>query len=831
MKISYNWLRGYIHGEGFDKMSVDQIATVLTDTGLEVDGVERIEAIEGGLEGVVVGEVLTCVDHPDSDHLHLTTVDVGTGEALQIVCGAPNVAAGQKVLVAVIGAELRPTGSAESFKIKKSKIRGVESHGMICAEDELGLGESHAGIMVLEGDARPGTPAAEYLDLRGDWTIEIGLTPNRIDGGSHWGVARDLVAYLKARGEKVELALPPVDDFRVDDHSLEIPVEVVDREGAPRYAGVTITGLQFGPSPEWMQAYLRAIGLNPHNNLVDITNFILHELGQPLHAFDAAKIAGRRIVVSTCPEGTPIKTLDGVERKLSADDLSICDGEGRPMCIAGVLGGAHSGVSETTTEIFLESARFDPVWIRKTARRHGISSDASFQFERGVDPDITIYALKRAALMYRELAGGWMSSEVVDIYPEPIPPFRFEFSLGRANALIGKKIPRETVLQILAALGVTVESFDHVGGDILSVAVPPYRVDVQREADLVEEVLRIYGYNNVEEPARFHSSLTVAPRVDRDKVQNTASDFLSAGGYTEIMSNSLTRASYYEGLNSYPAERCVRILNPLSGDLGVMRQTLLFNALEAVQLNTNHRNADLKLYEFGNCYAFDAAKKDERGDNLLAPYKETYRLGLTVTGLDTQPSWNAAAEKSSFFTLSGAVSRLLARFGFEIDTLQCEPSENDLFSEAISYRLKGKELLQMGAVSPAMLGLFDLKAPVWFAEIDFGHLAKAAAQTRVRAAELARFPSVRRDLALLVDRGVTFRKLRDVAFGTEKKLLRNVALFDVYEGDKLPEGKKSYALAFTLEDRTATLTDSAIDRAMGNLITQLEKHTGATIRS
>ncbi|MDR2883294.1 MAG: phenylalanine--tRNA ligase subunit beta [Alistipes sp.] len=831
MKISYNWLKSYIRGEAFEKLSVPEVAEILTGIGLEVDGLERIEAVEGSLAGVVVGEVLTCADHPDSDHLHVTTVDVGAGEALQIVCGAPNVAAGQKVLVAVIGAELRPTGATESFKIRKSKIRGVESHGMICAEDELGLGESHAGIMVLDPDTKTGTPAAEHLDLRGDWTIEIGLTPNRIDGGSHWGVARDIAAYLKARGGKVELALPPVDDFRVDDHALEIPVEVVDREGAPRYAGVTITGLRFGPSPEWMQAYLRAIGLNPHNNLVDITNFILHELGQPLHAFDAAKIAGGRVVVRTCPEGTPITTLDGVVRKLSASDLAICDGDGRPMCIAGVMGGVESGVSETTTAIFLESARFDPVWIRKTARRHGINSDASFQFERGVDPDITIHALKRAALLYRELAGGRVSSEVIDIYLEPVPPFRFEFSLSRAGALIGKQIPRDTVVQILAALGVEVESFDHAGGDIMNVAVPPYRVDVRREADLVEEVLRIYGYNNVEEPARFRSSLTVAPRMSRDKVQNTASDHLSANGYTEIMSNSLTRASYYDGLRSYPAERCVRILNPLSGDLGVMRQTLLFNALEAVALNTNHRNADLKLYEFGNCYSYDAAKKESREDNLLAPYKETCRLGMTVTGLDTRQSWNAAAERSSFFTLSGAVGRMLTRFGFEIDTLQCEPSESDLFSEAVSCRLKGKELLQMGAVSPALLGTFDLKAPVWFAEIDFGHLANAAAATRTRTGELARFPSVRRDLALLVDSGVTFRKLREVAFGAERKLLRNVALFDVYEGDRLPGGKKSYALAFTLEDRAATLTDGAIDRAMGNIATQLEKHTGATVRS
>jgi phenylalanyl-tRNA synthetase beta chain len=831
MKISYNWLKGYLRGEAFERLTVPEVAEILTSTGLEVDGVERIEAIEGGLAGVVVGEVLTCTDHPDSDHLHVTTVSVGGDEPLRIVCGAPNVAAGQKVLVATVGAELHPKGAEESFKIKKSKIRGTESHGMICAEDELGIGDSHDGIMVLAGDAKPGTPAAEYLDMRGDWMIEIGLTPNRIDGGSHLGVARDIAAYLKAHGEKVELRLPSVEAFRIDDHALEIPVEVVAKEAAPRYAGVTITGLRFGPSPEWLQGYLRAIGLNPHNNLVDITNFVLHEVGQPLHAFDAAKIAGRRIKVQTCPEGTPLTTLDGVERKLSANDLCICDGDGRPMCIAGVMGGTESGVSETTTAIFLESACFDPVWVRKTARRHGINSDASFLFERGVDPNITIYALKRAALLYKELADGVISSEVVDIYPEPVEPFRFEFSLGRANKLIGKEIPRETVYRILAALGVEVENFDHVGGDILNVAVPPYRVDVQREADLVEEVLRIYGYNNVEEPARFRSSLTVAPRLDRDRLQNAASDLLTSNGYTEIMSNSLTRAAYYDGLKSYPAERCVRILNPLSIDLNVMRQTLLFNALEAVALNTNRRNADLKLYEFGNCYSYDAAKVADRFDNLLAPYKEVYRLGMTVTGLDVQPSWNAAAEKSSFFTLAGMAARMTARFGFDLAAMQCESPESDLFSEAVSYRLNGKELLQIGAVSPKILAALDIKAPVWFLEMDFSHFAKAAAKVRTRAEELSRFPSVKRDLALLVDKGVTFRKLREIALGAEKKLLRSVSLFDVYEGDKLPEGKKSYALSFTLEDRTATLTDGAIDRVMGNLITQFEKHAGAVIRA
>jgi phenylalanyl-tRNA synthetase beta chain len=843
MKISYNWLSSCIKGGGFEKLSVTQVAEILTSTGLEVDSLDHLQGAAGSLTGVVVGHVLTCGDHPDSDHLHVTTVDVGGEAPLQIVCGAHNVAAGQKVLVATVGTELKPKGADESFKIKKSKIRGVESHGMICAEDELGIGDDHEGIMVLPADAKPGTAAVDQLGLQGDWMIEIGLTPNRIDGGSHMGVARDLVAWLKARGEDAELVLPSVDGFAVDDHALEIPVEVVAREAAPRYAGVTITGLKFGPSPEWMQNYLRAIGLNPHNNLVDITNFVLHELGQPLHAFDAAKIAGRKVVVNTCPEGTPFKTLDGVDRKLSANDLCICDANGRPMCIAGVMGGAESGVSESTTEIFLESACFDPVWVRKTARRHGINSDASFLFERGVDPDITLYALKRAAMLYRELAGGRVSSNVTDINPSPAQPFRFEFSLSRANALIGKAIPRETVLQILAALGVTVESFDHVGGDILNVAVPPFRVDVQRPADLVEEILRIYGYNNVEEPTQLRSSLNVAPRMDRDRLQNAVSDFLTSNSYTEIMSNSLTRAAYYDKLTSYPPTSCVRILNPLSNDLNVMRQTLIFNALEAVALNINHRNSDLRLYEFGNCYSFDAAKKEGREAamqeaaaagrkvDLLAPYKETYRLGIAITGLETQPSWNAKSTPSSFFTLSGIASRLLARFGFNIDRMQTTPLESDLFSEAIAYRLNGKELLQMGAVAPELLNTMDIKAPVWFLEMDFTLLARAAAKINTRAEELSRFPSVKRDLALLVDKTVTFRKLHDIAFGAEKKLLTNVTLFDVYEGDKLPEGKKSYALGFTLEDRAATLTDAIIDRTMNNLITQFEKHAGAAVRS
>ncbi len=825
MKISYNWLRTYL---GTD-LTAPQMAEILTSIGLEVDGVTKIEAVEGGLAGVVVGHVLTCGDHPDSDHLHVTTVDVGAGgEPLQIVCGAHNVAAGQKVLVATVGTVLRPKGAEESFKIKKSRIRGVDSCGMICAEDELGLGDDHDGIMVLAPNAVPGTEALKQLDIQEDWMIEIGLTPNRIDGGSHWGVARDLAAYLRAHGEPVELRPPSVEGFSVENQLLVIPVEVAAPEGAPRYAGVTITGLTVGPSPEWMQNHLRAVGLNPHNNLVDITNFVLHELGQPLHAFDADRIGGGRVVVRTCPEGTVMKTLDGVERKLSPEDLTISDGNGTPMCIAGVMGGLDTGVSDSTTRIFLESACFNPVWVRKTAKRHAINSDSSFLFERGVDPDITIFALKRAALLYKELAGGVVSSEVVDIYPEPVEPFRFEFSIGRANTLIGKELPRETYTQILAALDVAVES---ESGDVLSVAVPPYRVDVQREVDLVEEILRIYGYNNVEEPRRVRTSLAHSPQVTRDGLQNAASDFLSANGYTEIMSNSLTKVSYYESLASYPLANCVRILNPLSADLNAMRQTLLFNALEAVQLNSNRRNADLKLYEFGNCYFFEASRVEGRGDDLLAPYKEVYRLGIAVTGLDSQPSWNDRAEKSNFFTLSGIVQRMLRRFGFDLYKMQTEPCESDMFADAVSYRLSGKELLQMGTVAPALLAALDVKAPVWFAEMDFGHLVKQAARNKLRATELSKFPSVRRDLALLVDKGVTFRKLRDIALGTEKKLLTGVSLFDVYEGDRLPEGKKSYALGFTLEDKTQTLTDKEIDRVMNNLVMQFEKMAGATVRT
>ena len=820
MNISYNWLKNYLKTD----LSAEKIAEILTDIGLEVEEFEKIETIRGGLAGVVVGEVLTCVDHPDSDHLHVTTVDVGAGDPLNIVCGAPNVRAGLKVLCATIGAVLYPMGETEGFKIKKSKIRGVESFGMLCADDELGIGTDHDGIKELPADAPVGMPAKEYLNVKDDYLIGIGLTPNRIDAASHIGVARDLAAYLAANGHSVELTWPSVDEFSVDNHDLKIDVEVANTEAAPRYAGVTVTGCKVAPSPEWLQDSLRAVGINPKNNLVDITNYILFELGQPLHAFDADKIEGGKIVVRTCEEGTPFVTLDGVERKLSAQDLMICN-VNKPMCIAGVFGGLESGVSDSTTNIFIESAYFNPVWVRKTAKRHGLNTDSSFRFERGIDPDRTVYALKRAALMFRDLAGGKISSEIIDLYPAPIAPFRFDVSLKRVNALIGKEIPEQTIRSIIAALEVEIEAEKD---GILSVVVPAYRVDVQREADLIEDILRIYGYNNVEIPQHVNSTLSYAPKPDKNKIVNMVSDLLTDNGFVEIMSNSLTKGSYYEGLESYKAENCVRIMNPLSADLNVMRQTLLFNTLEAVQLNVNHRNSDLKLYEFGNCYYYNAEAKSE--ENTLASYSENYRLAIAVTGASAAQSWNVRAEKSDFYTLRAVAEKVLRRFGLDIYSLKSEKVQSDLFAEALSVQINGKELLRMGVVTSKIRAKFDLKQEVYFLEMDFDRLLKAAKKHRIAAEELSKFPEVKRDLALLVDKDVTFEKLRSIAFATEKKLLKSVSLFDVYEGDKLPAGKKSYALSFVLEDKSQTLTDKVIDKVMNNLMAQFERQAGAQVR-
>ena len=821
MNISYNWLKRYLKTD----LSAEQMAKILTDIGLEVEGFEKIETIKGGLAGVVVAEVLTCTDHPDSDHLHITTVDVGAAEPLQIVCGAPNCRQGLKVLCATVGTVLYPNGGEEEFKIKRSKIRGVESLGMLCAEDELGIGESHDGIMELPAEAQVGMMAKEYLHIEDDYLIVIGLTPNRVDAASHIGVARDLAAYLKVNGYDVKYELPSVEAFAVDNHDLTIDVEVQNTEAAPRYAGVTVKGCKIGPSPEWMQNCLRAAGINPKNNLVDITNFVLFELGQPLHAFDADKIEGKKVVVRTCDEGTPFVTLDGVERKLTKNDLMICSAE-RPMCIAGVFGGLDSGVSETTTNVFIESAYFNPVWVRKTAKRFGLNTDSSFRFERGVDPNMQLYAVKRAALLMKELAGGEIASEVIDICPEPAKDFVFDLSFKRVNQLIGKEIPEATVRAIIEALEIKVVAEND---GVLTVAVPPYRVDVQREADLIEDILRIYGYNNVEIPMQVHSTLSYAPRPDRTKLMNLAADFLTAGGYTELMSNSLTKGAYYEGLTSCKAEHCVKIMNPLSADLNVMRQTLLFNMLEAMALNINHKNADLKLYEFGNCYFYDGEKRSE--ENHLAPYSEEYRLAIGVTGVATPQSWDAKPQKASFFTLRATVEKLLRRFGIDIYALKSETIKNDLFGEALELQLNGKTLATIGVVSAKLRKQLDVKQEVYYMEMNFDQLVKSTKKHRIQAVELSKFPEVKRDLALLVDQTVSFSALREVALATERKLLKRVSLFDVYEGDKLPAGKKSYALSFILEDKTRTLDDKTIERVMQNLQRQFEQKCGAVVRN
>ena len=821
MNISYNWLKRYLKTD----LPAEQIAKILTDIGLEVEGFEKIETIKGGLAGVVVAEVLTCEDHPDSDHLHITKVDVGSGEPLQIVCGAPNCRQGLKVLCATVGTTLYPNGGDEEFKIKRSKIRGVESLGMLCAEDELGIGESHDGIMELPAEAQVGMTAKEYLHIEDDYLIAIGLTPNRVDAASHIGVARDLAAYLKVNNYAVEYELPSVEAFAVDNHDLPIRVSVENSEAAPRYAGVSVKGCKIGPSPEWMQNCLRAAGINPKNNLVDITNFVLFELGQPLHAFDADKIEGGQIVVRTCEEGTPFVTLDGVERKLTKNDLMICSAE-RPMCIAGVFGGLDSGVSDTTTNVFLESAYFNPVWVRKTAKRFGLNTDSSFRFERGIDPNMQLYAVKRAALLMKELAGGEIASEIIDICPTPAEDFRYTLSFKRVNQLIGKEIPEEIVRAILAALEVKIEAEEN---GVLSVAVPPYRVDVQREADLIEDILRIYGYNNVEIPSRVRSTLSYAARPDRTKLMNLAADFLTAGGYTEIMSNSLTKAAYYEGLESYKAEHCVKIMNPLSADLNVMRQTLLFNMLEAMNLNINHKNGDLKLYEFGNCYFYDAEKRNE--ENHLAAYSEEYRLAIGVTGVATPQSWDSKPQKASFFTLRAMVEKLLRRFGLNIYQLKTESVKNDLFGEALELQLNGKPLATIGVVSAKIRKQFDVKQDVYFLEMNFDLLVKSTKKHRIQVEELSKFPEVKRDLALLLDQSVSFSALREVALATERKLLKRVSLFDVYEGDKLPAGKKSYALSFILEDKSRTLDEKTIERVMQNLQRQFEQKCGAQVRA
>lgn len=820
MNISYNWLKEYVD---FD-LTPDEVAAALTSIGLETGSVEEVQTIKGGLEGLVIGEVLTCEAHPNSDHMHVTTVNLGQGEPVQIVCGAPNVAAGQKVVVATLGTKLYD--GDECFTIKKSKLRGVESVGMICAEDEIGIGTDHAGIIVLPETAVPGTLAKDYYNIKSDYVLEVDITPNRADACSHYGVARDLYAYLIQNGKPATLKKPSVDAFAVENHDLDIKVTVENSEACPRYAGVTVKGVTVKESPEWLQNKLRIIGLRPINNVVDITNYIVHAFGQPLHCFDADKIKGGEVIVKTMPEGTPFVTLDGVERKLNERDLMICNKE-EAMCIAGVFGGLDSGSTETTKDVFLESAYFHPTWVRKTARRHALNTDASFRFERGIDPNAAIYCLKLAALMVKELAGGTISSEIKDVCAAPAKDFRVELAYEKVNSLIGKVIPVDTIKSIVTSLEMKIVDETAEG---LTLDVPPYRVDVQRDCDVIEDILRIYGYNNVEIPTTLKSSLTTKGEVDySQKLQNLISEQLVGCGFNEILNNSLTAASYYEGSETYKNENLVYLMNPLSNDLNVMRQTLLFGGLESIQHNANRKNADLKFFEFGNCYFYNAEKKNP--EKVLAAYAEEYHLGLWVTGKRVSNSWAHPDENSSVYELKAYVLNIFTRLGLNFGNVVFGNLTNDIYSTAISVHTRGGKLLAtFGIISKKIQKAFDIDNEVYYAEINWKELMKAIKSAKVNFKELSKFPAVKRDLALLIDKNIQFAEIEKIAYETEKKLLKEVELFDVYEGKNLEPGKKSYAVSFLLQDESATLNDKQIDKIMSKLIANLENKLGAKLR-
>ena len=820
MNISYNWLKKFID---FD-LSPLELADALTSIGLEVGGVEEIQAIKGGLEGLVIGEVLTCEPHPNSDHMHVTNVNLGTGEPVQIVCGAPNVAAGQKVIVATIGTKLYD--GDDCFTIKKSKLRGIESCGMICAEDEIGIGTDHSGIIVLPDDAVVGMPAKDYYNIKSDFVLEVDITPNRADACSHYGVARDLYAYLTQRGIQTSLHKPSVDDFKVDNHDLDINVTIVNSEACPRYAGITIKGVTVKESPEWLQNDLRMIGLRPINNIVDITNYILFAYGHPMHCFDADKIKGNQVIVKCMPEGTPFVTLDGVERKLSSRDLMICNAE-EPMCIGGVFGGLESGTTEETKNVFLESAYFHPTWIRKTARRHGLSTDASFRYERGIDPNNTIYILKLAAMMVKELAGGEISSEIKDVSCKDFPPFRVELTYQRVNELIGKNIPVEAVKSIVKSLEMDIVAETAEG---LTLDVPQYRVDVQRDCDVIEDILRIYGYNNVEIPTTLKSSLVAETETDKsNKLQNLVAEQLVGAGFNEIMNNSLTKAAYYDNLTSYPAKNLVRLMNPLSSDLNVMRETLLFGGLETIARNANHKNPDLKLFEFGNCYYYREEKRNE--DKALAPYSESYHLALWLTGKDKQGSWIHADEDNNAYMLKAYVENILGRVGLHMRDLTIENLSTDIYASAVVIKTQGgKRLAMIGIVTRKLLKQFDIDNAVYFADINWIEVMRSIRSLKVSFKELPKFPAVRRDLALLVDKNVQFAQIEKLVFDADRKLVKSVNLFDVYEGKHLEAGKKSYAISITLQDENQTLNDKVIDKVMQKIIKSLEERAGARLR-
>ena len=815
MNISYKWLKEYVD---FD-LSPQQVCDALTSTGLEVDALEEVQSIRGGLKGLYVGKVLTCEVHPNSDHLHVTTVDLGKGEPSQIVCGAPNVAAGQKVIVADLGCVLYD--GDQEFVIKKSKLRGVESNGMICAEDEIGVGTSHDGIIVLPEDAVVGTPAAEYYNLESDWLIEVDITANRADALSHWGVARDLYAWLKQNGYETSLHRPSDEAFAVDNHDQPIEVEIQNTEACKRYACVSVTGCEVKESPDWLKNKLTTIGLRPINNIVDITNYVMMAYGQPLHTFDADMVKGHKIVVKTMPEGTPFVTLDGEEHKLSDRDLAICNAE-EPMCIAGVFGGKGSGTYETTKNVVLESAYFHPTWIRKSARRHGLSTDASFRFERGIDPNGIIYALKQAALLCKELAGGKVSMEICDVYPEKMENAIVDLKYSYVHNLVGKDIPVDTIKSICETLEMKVLEETAEG---LKLEIPAYRVDVQRPCDVVEDILRIYGYNNVEIPTQLKSSLVIKAEEDRKhKLQNLVSEQLVGAGFNEILNNSLTKTAYYG-----EDETVVKIMNPLSSDLGVMRQTLLYGGLESVEHNVKRKNANLRFFEFGNCYFFDPEKKNE--ENPMQAYKEENFMGIWVTGKRVEGSWAHPNEDSTYYELAAYVQNILSRIGMKQGLMVQKKSENPNFSAAIVIENRGgKKLIEMGILSKKLLKQFDLQQPVYFAELNWTQLMKATKKNEVTFSEISKHPAVSRDLALLVDNAVEFAQIEQIARQTEKKLLKKVELFDVYEGKNLPEGKKSYAVNFILQDTEKTMNDKQIDAIMQKLIANLKKQLNAELR-
>lgn len=828
MNISYKWLRRYI---GFE-LNPKELAAVLTSVGLECDTVTEVESIRGGLRGVVIGKVLTCVDHPDSDHLHVTTVDLGGESPEQIVCGAPNVAAGQTVVVATVGTMLYD-GDKE-IKIKKSKIRGVESMGMICAEDELGLGASHDGIIVISEDVRPGTPAAEYFNVESDYCLEVELTPNRVDAASHYGVARDLKAKIYCdeamRGSGAEapvISIPDTSAFSSDRPDGAVSVTVEDRQGCPRYSGVTIRGVEVRESPEWLKSLLVSVGQRPINNIVDITNFVLLGIGQPLHCFDLDKVAGEEIHVRTCPEGTRFTTLDGVERTLSEADLMICDAE-KPMCIAGVSGGMDSGVTESTKSVFIESAWFNPTRVRRTARRHGLSTDASFRYERGTDPSVTVYAARLAAVLIRELAGGEFCGDVDDIYPDPVAPAEFDFSLGYCFRLIGKELPRDLVTGILRSLDIDVTST--ADPDVLRLTVPTYRVDVTRPCDVVEEILRIYGYNNVEVGDEARVSLSQRTDVDFSyDLRQLVSAQLTGQGYCEILNNSLTSQAYYAESEKYPLQSCVTLMNPLSGDLSVMRQTLLYGGLETISHNVNRRSADLRLYEFGNIYFRDPAK-ESTSDRPLAPYSECPVLGLWLTGAAVPASWNAKAAESSVYDLKAVVENIFRRLGVEPAAVRQTQGSDEIYSARLDMESRsGKHIASLGVIRRATLARFDIDQDVYYAEIEWDALYRLVAKNRVTFTDIPRTQPVERDLALLVDKNVLFADIEQAIRASERKLLGSVRLFDVYEGKNLPEGKKSYAVSIQLQDNEKTLNDKQIEAVMAKIIKAV-KALGAELR-